>query len=129
MAQLRAGDLRQRLTIRRVNEVPNGKGGFTEDWGDVATIFAQVIGLDGPTPRPASRETVVNQSLEAIAVYQVRIRWRPDVYASDQLRPKGSCFGFDDNGKKRDVNIRSINDPDGRREQLVIVADTSSRRS
>jgi head-tail adaptor len=129
MPLLRAGDLRHRLIVRRASEIPNGKGGYASDWSDIATVSAEVTGLDGPTPRPAARETVVDHALKGIAVYQVRIRWRDDLRTSDQLRATGSSFGFDEDGRKRDVNIRSINDPDGRREQLVIVADTTSTRN
>lgn len=113
---MRAGRLRHQVTIRRATETENGKGGYATAWDDVATVSAEVTGLDG-------RESVMDQVLQGISVYRVRIRWRGDILASDQLRSAGACFGG------RDVNIRSVVDPDGRREQLVIIADTASTRS
>jgi head-tail adaptor len=124
MPRLAAGQLRHRLSIRRVQEVPNGKGGFKSDWSEITNgkVSAEVTGLDG-------RESVMDQALQGISVYRIRIRWRPDVRTSDQLRTKGSAFGYDDKGVPRDLNIRSAVDPDGRREQLVIIADTASTRT
>jgi head-tail adaptor len=122
MPLLRAGDLRHSLVIRRASEIRTARGGYTSDWGDVATLSAEVTGLDG-------RESVMDQALQGISVFRVRIRWRSDIQTSDQLRPTGSSFGYDAEGKPRDVNIRSIADPDGRREQLVIIADTASTRN
>jgi head-tail adaptor len=74
----------------------------------------------------------MDQVLEGISVFRIRIRWRSDMLASDQLQAADEadpCFGFDADSKLRAVNIRSIVDPDGRREQLVIIADTASIRS
>jgi SPP1 family predicted phage head-tail adaptor len=110
------GKLRHRVKIQRAAEVSNGKGGYTTSWSDVATVFAAVEGLDG-------RESVMNQVLQGISVYRAEIRWRTDIKAGDQLSSAGSCFGG------RDVNIRSIVDPDGTRERLVIMGDTSSTRT
>ena len=121
MNRLRAGDLRHRVTIRRSTQVDNGKGGWTTEWPDLATVCAEVIGLDG-------RESVMDQALQGISSFRVRIRWRADVRASDQLHgdETAAVFGVDANGNPRDVNIRSVVDPDGKREQLIIVADTAS---
>jgi SPP1 family predicted phage head-tail adaptor len=113
---LAAGRLRERITIRRATETRNNRGGYTTSWADFVTIAAEVIGLDG-------RESLMDQVLQGISTYRVTIRWRADLLDSDQMRSTGSCFGG------RDVNIRSIVDPDRRREQLVIIADTASTRS
>jgi SPP1 family predicted phage head-tail adaptor len=116
MTPLRAGDLRHRIRIRRVTEVKTSTGGLKSDWGDYAEVAAEVTSFDG-------REVVLDQALQGVSVYRVRIRWRSGLTTEDQLRSAGSCFGG------RDVNIRSIADPDGRRQQLVIIADTASTRS
>lgn len=123
MRRLLGGDLRHRLIIRRATETDNGKGGFTTAWASVATVRAEVQGLDG-------RESVMAEALQGVSVFRIRIRWRSDIRSGDQFRDAaGSCFGTDNEGAARDVNIRSISDPDGRRRQLVIIADTSSTRS
>ena len=120
MEPLRAGALRRRLTVRRATENATGKGGYTTAWRPFATVHAEVMAFDG-------REVVLDQALQGISVYRIRIRWRDDLTTEDQL--SGSCFGLDAEGNPRNVNIRSIADPDGRRKQLVIMADTASTRS
>lgn len=123
MKALRSADLRHRITIRRATEVKNSRGGYATDWSPVATVFAEVTGLDG-------RESVMDKVLQGISVFRLRIRWRADIKAADQLASvAGNCFGVDNSGVGREVNIRSIVDPDGRREQLVIIADTASTRA
>lgn len=121
MKPLRSAELRHRVVIRRATEVSNSRGGYTSAWSPIATVFAEVTGLDG-------RESVMDQALQGISVYRIRIRWREDIAQADQLRSAGKCFGADGQGNGRDVNVRSIVDPDGRREQLVIIADTASTR-
>lgn len=115
MSRLGAGQLRHQITIKRPTETANGRGGYTTALPELATVSAEVTGLDG-------RESVMEQVLQGISVYRVRIRWRNDLKPADQMSSNGSCFGG------RDVNIRSIVDPDGSREQLIIVGDTTSTR-
>jgi hypothetical protein len=44
-----------------------------------------VTALDG-------REVVMDQVLQGISVYRVRIRWRSDLTTEDQLRAASDCF-------------------------------------
>jgi SPP1 family predicted phage head-tail adaptor len=120
-----AGRLRHRLTIRRVIETSNGKGGYTTQWNDLAIVRAEVAGLDAQ-----GREGIIGQALQGIATFRIRIRWRSDIMDSDQLRAFDGCFGRPNDGADHvDVNIRTIVDPDGLRRQLIIIADTASTRS
>jgi SPP1 family predicted phage head-tail adaptor len=116
MTPLRAGDLRHKITVRRATEIKTDTGGYKTDWCDYAELWAEVTALDG-------REIVMDQVLQGISVYRVRIRWRSDLTTEDQLRSAADCFGG------RDVNVLSIADPDGRRNQLIIMADTASTRN
>lgn len=114
MPPLKTVDLRHRMIIRRPTTTKKASGGgFEETWPEVATVYAEVIGQDG-------RESVMDQALQGISVYRIRIRWRGDLKTSDQASSEGDCFGG------RTVNLRSIVDPDGKREQLIIMADTAS---
>ena len=123
MRRLVAGDLRHRIVIRHATEADNGSGGYTTVWNDLAVVRAEVMGLDG-------RESVMDQALQGISVYRIRIRWRSDISPKDQLRASDGCFGVAPEGQDHvDVNIRSVSDPDGKRRQLVIIADTASIRS
>lgn len=103
-----AGRLRRRVTIRRQTRVAKESGGFETTWADLATVWAEVIGLNG-------REAVIGHALQGVSYYRITIRFGADVIDADQLR-----YGA------IDLNIRSVSDPDGRREQLLILADTGS---
>jgi SPP1 family predicted phage head-tail adaptor len=108
---LAAGRLRDRIQLRRRSSEPDGDGGTIDNWGDHGTpIAAEVVSQDG-------REAVIASALQGVSVSRITIRYRPDVVTTDQLRVLG-----DD----RDWNIRSAEDPDRRRERLVILADTAS---
>lgn len=111
IAPLKTGDLRHKIIIRRVIEEDNGKGGYTSEWITVASPRAEVIGLTG-------REAVMDQVLQSVTIYRIRIRWRGDVQAADQVR-HGSV----------NLNITSADDPDGKRRQLVIIATTEGARA
>lgn len=106
---MKAGALRDLVTIRRAEQVQNAKGGYDEAWVDLAEAWARVEGLDG-------RESMIAHALTGISAYRITIRHGPEVKANDQLvLPDGT-----------ELNIRSVSDPDGRRERLVILADTGS---
>ena len=107
---LASGRLRSRVTIRRLTIGDDGHGGPTRTWNTLATVAAEVISQNG-------REAVIAGALQGVSAYRVTIRWRADPpRAADQLR-------LDDG---TDLNIRTCDDTDRRREQLVIFADTAS---
>ena|SRR5436305_1212602 len=106
---LRAGELRHKVSIRRPTQVRNAKGGFDQTWPVVCEPWAKVEGIDG-------RESTMEHTLMGISVYRVTIRWRAGILQSDQLRLSDGT----------ETNIRSVADPDGRRERLVIICDTAS---
>jgi head-tail adaptor len=107
---LRAGRLRHRVDVVRVIEVDDGKGGFVPSAQPVATsVPAEVVGLAG-------REAVLGQALQGISVYQITLRYRADLEGATELQLRYGALA---------LNIRSAIDPDGRREQLLIVADTA----
>lgn len=108
MTPLRSRDLNRRIVVFAKSEVDNGAGGWTEIYTKIAQPWAEVKGLDG-------RESVMNQVLQGISVYRIRVRYRDDVTDTCQIYHDG-----------RVLNIRSAVDPDGAREQLLIMADTAS---
>jgi SPP1 family predicted phage head-tail adaptor len=105
---LNPGDLNRRVSLWHAAKVDDGKGASRVTWEIFATVFAEVIGQNG-------REAVIAQALQGVSSYRIRIRFRTDVSAGDQVR-----YGT------IDLNIKSVSDPDGAREQLLILADTSS---
>lgn len=106
---LNAGELRHQVTFRRVTTQQDAKGGQETLWATVAQPWAKVEGIDG-------REALIAMAFTGVAHIRLTIRYRADLKTSDQLvLPDGRQF-----------NIRSIADPDGRREQLQVLADTAS---
>lgn len=104
---LAAGRLRQRVDIMRSAKASSGKGGYVSSWSAIASgVPAEVLGQTGV-------EVMRDSVLRGVRHYRITIRWRGDIGPKDQLRHGGE-----------DLNIRSAVDPDGKREQLVIIADT-----
>lgn len=108
MKPLRTEDLIHKLKIRRSSPARDGKGGRSLTWATIAEPWAEVIGLDG-------RESVMDHVLQGVSVYRVRIRWRAGILNGDQIQ-HGTL----------ELNITSAVDPDGKREQLVIMANTGA---
>lgn len=64
-----AGELTERITIQGETRTPDGYGGYTVEWTDVATVWARVVPLRG-------REQIEAQQLGASQMYRVTIRNR-----------------------------------------------------
>ena len=115
LPRLRAGDLRTPIEIMRAVRTDTGKGSDRiTGWSILAQPRAEVLGQDG-------REAVIAQALQGISTYRIRIRFRPGLLQSDQVRlggPGGT-----------DLNILSITDPNGEREQLMLIASTDGAKA
>lgn len=72
MATFRAGELDQRVTLRREVNTPDGQGGNVHSWQDIATVWAKVRPMSGREREHADR-------LNAAANYVILIRTRTDV--------------------------------------------------
>lgn len=73
-----AGDLDQRVELRRRTLTPDGSGGATSSVSTYATVWANVRPMTG-------RERERSQRMEATADYVVTIRDRSDVLESDEI--------------------------------------------
>ena len=75
---MKAGQLKERVTLQQQGRTSNGQGGFTVGWSDVAdtpTFWARVIGLSG--------EESVSAAIERASMrWRVEIRRRTDVTAA-----------------------------------------------
>lgn len=109
---LRAGVLRHPIVIRRPQQVQDTKGGYTAQWITVASCKARIEGLDG-------REALLANTLQGISAWRITIRWRAGIKPSDQVTLKDGTV----------LNVASAADPDGKRERLVILADSGSTRA
>lgn len=110
MSRALSARLRQQVDLLHKVEVSDGVGGRVESWDAYAeAVPAEVISQAG-------REAIIAGALQGVAVFLITLRWRDDVATDHQLRLSDG----------RQLNIRSAEDPDQRRERLVILADTGS---
>ncbi|MEZ0226539.1 MAG: phage head closure protein [Alphaproteobacteria bacterium] len=102
-------DLKTRLTIQEPVRTPDGGGGFTTIWQDIAVdpvVFAQVIRISGG-------ELLRDQQVTAGATYRITLRHRDDITAAHRLLDGATAY-----------NITALRDPDGSRAWLEITTVT-----
>lgn len=108
---MRAGDLREQVTIQRVTATGQDSFGEPEETAStLATVWASVI-----PQRYATGIEALAQSLGREAVkttYTIIIYWRDDVTELDRIIWKG-C----------ELDIRRVLDPDGRRTWLELMCE------
>ncbi len=107
------GRLRERITVRRLSDVSDGKGGYARAWTTVAaSLPAEVLGQSG-------REAVIANTLQGTATYKITVRHRTDLRANDQIIWL--------TGGDLELNILAPPvDPWGSRQETQIFADTSA---
>lgn len=98
----RIGKLRERVTVERMTRTPDGFGGATVSWIEVATCRAEVISFKG-------REHARDGRAETRAPYRVVTRYREDVTSAMRIR-----------WRDRLLDIQSAIDPDGERRWLAL---------
>lgn len=81
------GKLRHRVVIQALQPVPDGGGGYTEDWVDTATVWANVEPLQGST-------FVQAQKLKVQLTHRVTMRFRP-LSDANRLKHKGRILDID----------------------------------
>lgn len=95
--------LRHRVTIQNKVTLPDGYGGVTSTWQDVATVWASVEPLNG-------RELYAAQQVKAELSHRVRIRYMSGI--KPEMR-----IAFDN----RTFEIEAIIDPEERHESLELL--------
>jgi SPP1 family predicted phage head-tail adaptor len=103
---LEAGRLRQRITYQAAVGTPDGSGGSTKAWSNLAYAWASVEPVNGG-------EVFKAGLLHATQFYKIEARFRSDITPLNRIMWKGVA-----------LNIRTCADPDGRRESLLIVAES-----
>lgn len=103
-----AGKLRDRVTFRRQTNTKTATGGLARTWADLATVWAEVINLNG-------REAVIGTVLQGVSTFQITVRYRTDIQASDQIKWNG-----------RELNVHSAEDKAGTRQWTTIIASTEA---
>lgn len=103
------GALRREFSLQACTAVPDGLGGYTQDWNEVATLFGHV--------EPVSAGSVfgADQTLETVT-HRITLRWRGDVASGMRLVSQGRIF-----------DIVTVHDPDDSTRYLVCRARETGR--
>lgn len=107
---VKAGALKDRVTVQARSEVDNGRGGRTYSWANIAdtpTIWARVIGLSGD-------ESV------AAAVERASMRWRVEIRRRTDITPAHRLVW---GGINMDVKA-AFPDPSAPREKTVLLCES-----
>jgi SPP1 family predicted phage head-tail adaptor len=95
------GSLRSELSQQANTPVPDGLGGHTESWVEIATVFARI--------EPVSAASVFgpDRTVETVT-HRITMRWRNGVAASMRFARQG-----------RNFDIVTVHDPDDTGRYLV----------
>ena len=101
-----ASRLRSRITLQQQVQTADGAGGFARSWSDVATIWAEILPLNG-------RELLQAQQLQSSVTHKITIRYRTGVIAAQRFLCEST----------RAFNIRAVRNVEERDELLEIFAE------
>lgn len=79
------GRLRSELSLQEATQTPDGAGGFTESWTEVAVVFAEV------EPLAARDRFGAGQTLEEVS-HRITLRHRPDLRSGMRFVRGGRRF-------------------------------------
>ena len=79
------GELRQRITFQERGLVPDGEGGFVEDWKDVKTVWAKVDVVQ-------ARQQYEFNSVGVEATHRFEVRGNVKVTEDQRIRFKNRFF-------------------------------------
>lgn len=79
------GALRHRLVIEAVQTTPDGGGGFSESWVEIATVWASIAAKSGGEALQADRVTGTLR-------HDISIRYRDDVQPAMRFRKGQRVF-------------------------------------
>lgn len=106
MGTLLSSVLRHRVAIEAPVLTPDGQGGFTKDWQYVETVWAKMEPLSG-------NEALAGKQITQVASYRVTVRYRAGITPDMRLVWNEQTY-----------NIRSIQDPDGLKRSLEMMAES-----
>jgi SPP1 family predicted phage head-tail adaptor len=101
---MRAGTLKDRLTLQRYQATTDPKWGTTPGWWNTCDLWADVEPLGGS-------EKTDNAGVQTTISHRIRTRYRTDITSKDRLLYRG-----------RVLEIVSVIDVDGARRELLIEA-------
>lgn len=84
------GDLKHRITLQQLVLTPDGGGGFTEAWQDLAAtpvVYASVMPVSGG-------EQLRYHQLETAVTHRITIRYRADVTSAMRILHDGAAYNL-----------------------------------
>ena len=100
-----ASRLRHLMVLQQPVNTPDGGGGVTRSWSDVAGVWAEIAPLSG-------NERLEHMRLESHVTHRIRLRWRDDITPIMRV-----VFGT------RIFAIRAVTEQDGKRRSLELIVE------
>ena len=107
-----AGSLNRRVELIGIQRTDDGAGGWVRSDTVEALVWGQLRTASWSQQQRAER-------LEMRVSHTIRIRWRPDL-AGGAFGPEARCRIIDGGGLAREFSIRTVIDPDDRRQFLEL---------
>ncbi len=85
--EMPAGRLRHRVRIEQPVLTPDGMGGSTKAWQELATVWAEIVAI-------SSGEAVLAGKLTPRIARRFRLRYRADITAAMRLVYEGRVFNI-----------------------------------
>lgn len=104
----RLGVLRHRMSLEAPSRMAGEGGGATVSWKQIAKVWAQVVPIYG-------REVFQADVIAALAMHEVRLRYRADVTPEMRFTMVGRVF-----------DIRAVRDIEGRHRWLSCLCEEQS---
>lgn len=79
------GELKAELSLQSLTRQPDGLGGFSEVWSELATVFARI------EPVTATSRYGADQTLEQVT-YRITLRFRDDLASGQRFERRGRHF-------------------------------------
>jgi len=98
---LNPGAMRTELALEKADNVPDGMGGFAEQWSEVATVFAHI------EPLSADSRFGADKTLESVT-HRITLRMRAGIVGGMRFTRNGRIF-----------RIVTVHDPDETGRYLV----------
>ena len=102
---MRAGKLRTRVEVQRIDEERDKQGGIVSSWTTIAHRWASVVPLSG-------REYWSAQQVQSDVTHKVQLRYLEGLTSKDRLRLLHS---------QRVLNIQSVLDVDERHREMQLM--------
>lgn len=105
--------LRHLLTLQQEVQTPDGGGGYTRGWQDVASLWAEIIPLTDTqnSSHGSGREVLFAGQVQAEISHRIRLRYRDGVTARMRLVFENRAF-----------NIRAVADTSENRDTMDVLA-------